>query len=367
MFNKEMPFNDLPLLPPIGFTQTENLLLHVIDATRELAELKVGGKVIPNQLVLLNTIPLIEAKMSSEIENIVTTQDEIFRYASINPEKADSATKEALMYKKALIEGAEEIKRKPINENTMKKICSIILNQEMDIRNLSGTFIGDDRKERIYTPPEDKKRIQNFLNNWSLFAADSGKINPLISMAILHYQYEAIHPFSDGNGRTGRILNILYLIQKDILEIPILYLSKYILEHKSDYYTLLNEVTSKNNWNEWIEFMLVGTRETAKWTKEKVMSINKLLESTKKHIRERLPNIYSHELVELLFTQPYCRINNLVEANIVKRQSASEYLGKLVDIGILTLNDSRKTNLYINKRFYKLLTTESNEVGDFTV
>lgn len=253
------PYNQLPALPPANdATETLAILKACIPARAALAELNQAGKLIPNQSLLINLLPLLEAKDSSEIENIVTTTDKLFQFAQ-EDHGADPATKEALRYRTALYEGFELLRRKPLCTNTAVQVCSTLKGVEMDVRKVPGTIIGNQASgETIYTPPSGEDVIRNLLTNWESYLNTHDGTDPLIKMAVSHYQFEAIHPFHDGNGRTGRIVNVLYLIDQELLTLPILYLSRYIVHHKNDYYRLLTHVTRTGDWQEWIIFMLKG-------------------------------------------------------------------------------------------------------------
>jgi Fic family protein len=231
----------------------------------------------------------------------------------------------------------------------------------MGVRKVPGTVIGNQTTgEIIYTPPLGEEVIRDLLTNWELFLHKEDGIDPLIKMAVSHYQFEAIHPFYEGNGSTGRILNVLYLIEQDLLTLPILYLSRFIVQNKQDYYRFLNEVTSDQNWEQWLLFMLKGVEQTATWTCKKISAIRVLMDETTDYIREKLPKIYSYELLQLIFEQPYCRISNLVDKNIAKRQTASVYLKQLVDIGTLQEISSGKEKLFVHPKLMKLMTQGSN-------
>ncbi len=356
MFDPEIPYNDLPLLPPAIELETKEVLKLCIKARSALSELKQIGRLIPNQSVLINTIPLLEAKSSSEIENIVTTQDELFEYANSDIYKANPAAKETLFYRKALYEGYNNIKSRPLCVSTAINIMQTIRQTDEEIRKIPGTALKNlNTGKIIYTPPCGKDVIMDKLKNLEIFINTANDIDPLIVMSAMHYQFEAIHPFSDGNGRTGRILNILYLIQKKLLDIPVLYLSKYINENRVQYYSNLINVTLNHNWSEWITYMINGIYETSLWTINKIASIKDLIQETKTEIQTTLPKIYSMELLEILFTQPYCRISNLNDAGIAKRQTASIYLKELSRIGILEEKSTGKEKFFINKKFYNLL------------
>lgn len=365
-FSPVHPYNDLPLLPPPVDVETRSILKACIEARTALAELKQAGALIPNQAVLINTIPVLEAQASSAIENIVTTADRLFQFAQLNETQADPATKEALRYGSALSFGFEAIQTRPLVTATAVDVCSTIKGTEMEIRRVPGTtLVGGMNREVIYTPPEGESLLREKLANWEKFIHEAVEIDPLIRMAIMHYQFEAIHPFTDGNGRTGRILNLLFLIDQGLLEIPVLYLSRYIIRHKSEYYQYLLNVTTQGEWEAWIIFMLSAVQETAQWTTNKIRAIRDLMELTTTLVRDTLPKIYNRELIELIFIQPYCRITNVVEANIAKRQTASTYLKGLSDIGVLKEWKLGREKLFIHPQFLKLLTAEDHQVEPY--
>lgn len=360
--NPALPFNALPALPPASDIEAKPILKRCIEARAALAELKQAGALLPNQAVLINTLPLLEAQASSEIENIVTTTDRLFQLAQLPDERADPATKEALRYRTALYQGYLSLKTRPLCTATAVEVCQTIKAVEMDIRRIPGTALANDRTgEIIYTPPVGESLIRDKLANWERFLHNETEIDPLIRMAVGHYQFEAIHPFTDGNGRTGRILNSLFLIDQGLLTLPILYLSHYIIQHKADYYRLLLDVTRKDAWEPWIVYMLDAVAETALWTTNKIAAIRALMAHTIEHIQSHLPTIYSRELVELIFVQPYCRINNLVDAAIAKRQTASEYLKLLSRIDVLQEIKVGRERLFIHPKFIQLLTHDSND------
>jgi len=361
-FNPHRPYNDLPLLPPAQELETRAVLKACVEARAAIAELKQAGLLIPNQAVLINTIPLLEAQASSEIENIVTTTDRMFLYADLLDDQADPATKEALRYRTALWEGFQALTQRPLSTGTAVKICQAIKGVDLDIRKTPGTQLINERTGTvIYTPPEGEALLRDKLSNWEQFIHEAEEIDPLVRMAVMHYQFEAIHPFTDGNGRTGRILNSLYLIQEDLLTLPILYLSRYVIAHKTNYYRLLQGVTSEQAWEPWLLYVIKGIEETARWTTAKIDAINALALHTADHIRQQLPKTYSRELVDLIFRLPYCRIGDLVEAGIAKRQTASVYLKKLIEIGVLSEAETTKEKLFIHTELLALLRTEGNE------
>lgn len=355
------PYNDLPPLPPSHDLETAKVLKSCIPARAALAELKQAAELIPNQSMLINTIPLLEAKDSSEIENIVTTTDRLFQYAG-GDAQADPATKEALRYRRALYHGWKALNTYPINTRTTELICSEIKGVDMRVRTVPGTELKNDRTgDTIYTPPIGETVLRDLLANWERYIHNNRSIDPLVRMAIMHYQFEAIHPFTDGNGRTGRILNILYLVQEELLSLPILYLSRYIIENKAEYYSKILAVTSNQDWEEWVLFMLEAVEATAQWTTQKIGAVRHLSEHTTQYVKGALPKVYSSELINTIFEKPYCRINDLVQANIAKRQTASEYLKKLKAIGVLSDQKVGKEVIYIHPKLMKLISFNSNE------
>jgi Fic family protein len=350
-------------LPPVEEIETRAVLKACVEARAAIAALKECGSLIPNQSMLINTIPLLEAQASSAIENIVTTTDRLFQFANSPSESADPATKEALRYGQALYQGFRSLKTRPLTTSTAIEICSVIKAVEMEIRRVPGTALMEQASGKIiYTPPEGVDLLHELLGNWEQFLHGAEEYDPLVRLAIMHYQFEAIHPFTDGNGRTGRILNILFLIDQGLLEIPVLYLSRYIIQHKQDYYHYLNRVTAEGQWINWIVFMLGAIRETADWTAQKVKAIHTLMEFTVEHAKAQELRGYSRELIELIFTQPYCRITNVVEAQIAKRQTAATYLRGLCEIGILKEYNANREKLFIHPRLLQLLISEDPEV-----
>ncbi len=356
----DKPYNHLPRLPPKAAIETMAILKQCIPARAALGELKQAAFRIPNQGMLINTLPLLEAKASSEIENIVTTTDKLFRNVG-SEENADPATKEALRYSRALFEGFQMLKERPLATNTAERICSTIKGVEMAVRKVPGTaLVNSATNETVYTPPEGENLLRDLLKNWEDFIHAETDLDPLIRLAIAHYQFEAIHPFTDGNGRTGRIINSLFLIQQGLLTLPILYLSRYVIENRADYYRLLQGVTVQGDWEGWVLYVIKGVEETARWTTAKIGAIRDLESHTTDFVRNRLPKIYSHELINLIFKLPYCRIGDVIEAGIAKRQTASSYLKQLVEAGVLAEVESGKEKLFVHPKLYDLLTTENN-------
>ena len=367
LWRPDSPYNALPLLPPPHELETKAVLKQCILARAAVAQLKQAAELIPNQSVLINTLPLLEAKASSEIENIVTTTDKLFEHFN-HEEHADPATKEALRYSRAVLEGYRSLNVRPLSTCSAEEICTHIKGVFMSVRKSPGTALQNDLTGSVvYTPPEGEQRLRDLLANWENFMHQQTDLDPLIRMAVGHYQFEAIHPFADGNGRTGRVINGLFLIQESLLTLPILYLSRYIIHSKSDYYRLLLGVTCDAAWEPWVLYVLKGVEETANWTTAKIAATRSLFEHTSDYIRTKMPKVYSHELVRLIFDLPYCRIASVTDAGIAKRQTASIYLNQLVEIGVLTEVGVMKEKLFLHPKFMKLLTTDENAYAMYGV
>jgi len=366
-FSAETPYNALPQLPPRAELETKPILKALVGARAALAELKQAGELIPNQSILINTLPVLEARASSEIENIVTTADRLFRFAQHDEsEQADPATKEALRYQSALMQGLRDLAKKPVTTGTAVAICRTLRGIATDIRKVPGTALRNQTTSRVvYTPPDGEDRLRDLLANWERFLHDATELDPLIRMAVGHYQFEAIHPFTDGNGRTGRILNLLFLVEQGLLDQPVLYLSRAIIRQRTEYYRLLNAVTRDDEWEPWVLYMLDAVHDTAIWTTKKIKAIRELLRRATAHVREYAPSLYTRELVELVFAQPYSRIGNVVDAGIAKRQTASEYLKELCDIGVVQEKKAGREKLFIHPNLMKLLTTEDHKVPEY--
>lgn len=366
-FDPRQPYNSLPLLPPAAEIETKPILKVCIEARAALEGLKQAGAQLPNQTVLINSIPLLEAQASSEIENIVTTSDALFRYAQIEDQTPDVATKEALQYRTALDRGFRSLSQRPLSTNTAIDVCTHIKGIAMQIRRVPGTALGNPSSgEVIYTPPEGEALLREKLANWERFIHEHAAVDPLIRMAVAHYQFEAIHPFTDGNGRTGRVLNLLILVQLGLLELPVLYLSRAIIRSKADYYRLLLGVTVESRWEDWILYVLNAVAQTAIWTTNKIKAIQQLQVRAAGYIRAQAPKIYSRELVDIIFTQPYCRIQNLVESDIAKRQTASVYLKALESIGVLKEMKVGREKLFIHPNFVRLLISDDHPVPPYS-
>ena len=350
------PYNTMPHLPPEADIETIRIWRACAGAKTSLARMREAGKLIPNQRILISSIPLLEATASSQIENIFTTSNALYTALSVPEERIDPETKEVLRYREALSVGVGELKNgKKLGEILLTRVCSVLLDKETDRRGTNaGTYIKGP-EGRVYTPPDDPIVLEDLIHHLEDYINGGREPDPLIRLALIHYQFEAIHPFSDANGRTGRILNILYLIDQDLLDIPILYLSRYIIQHKSEYYLRLRRVTENEEWEEWIIFMLNAIQETAEWTYERISAIKCLMDETIEVCKEKLPKIYSYDLVEEIFLQPYCKPAYLVERGIGNRQTAMKYLKALEDIGILTSIRIGKERIYINVRLFELL------------
>ncbi len=350
----------LPLKKDI---ETKEILKKSIKANSALAKLNGICKIIPNQMILINALTLQEAKDSSGVENIITTHDELY-LASVS-EKFSKEVKEVQNYKEALISGFEKVKQnKIITLNDIIKIQSIITQNSAGIRKQLGTVLKNEQSDEIiYTPPQSYDEILKLLNNLLLYINDDSleDYDYLVKMALIHFQFESIHPFYDGNGRSGRILNVLYLVLKDLLELPILYLSSYIIKHKSDYYRLLQEVRAKQSYNEWILYMLDAIEITANDTANLIENIEKLMQNTKSKVQKNLPKIYSKDLVEVLFLHPYTKIETLVDRLVLTRQTASKYLKELDNIGILKEVKIGRNRYFINIELFEYLKKEINK------
>ncbi len=352
-----MKETQIQLLPPNIDVETKSILRQAAQAHRFLAELKGTSKTIPNQSILIYTLPLLEAKDSSAVENIITTHDELYRESLFENLVTNPAAKEVQNYANALRLGYEKIKSgKPLTVNLILEIQSVIVKNEAGIRKLPGTELKNQNTgETVYIPPQSYDDILRLLKNLEIFINDDDllPIDPLIKMPIIHYQFESIHPFYDGNGRTGRILNILYLVYKQLLDLPILYLSRYIIRNKGEYYWLLQSIRDKGTWEEWIIFMLKGVEETSKETIRMIQSIRELMQDYKIRIRTRF-KFYSQDLLNNLFKHPYTKIEFLAKDLNVSRQTAAKYLDELVKDGFLEKIKLERHNFYINRPLFEL-------------
>jgi len=353
-----MPFNNLPFLPPLREKiESIKVLRQLINSSVALAELKGLVNTLPNPNILLNAVILKEASASSEIENIVTTQDRLYQALSAKGIQIDLATKEVLRYREATLYGFQFIKRKEyLNTNAIIEIQKILEGNTSGIRKLPGTALRNSATGKvIYTPPDDHEAILKLMKNLEDYLNEKDDIPPLIKLAVQHYQFESIHPFYDGNGRTGRIINVLYLILHGLLDSPILYLSSYIIKNKSEYYRLLQEVRTKGIWEEWVLYILKGVEQTAKEAINQIQEIKKLFSSTQEKMKKKAEKSYSKELLELLFEHPYCKIEYVIDRLKVSRITASKYLKDLEGAGILETKRIWKEVLYINIKLFDLL------------
>lgn len=347
-----------PKLPIHKELEKNGVLKKIISANKALAELKGVARSIPNQSILINALSLQEAKDSSEIENIITTHDELYR-AHLGCANISYQAKEVQRYREALYRGFELVKT---NNLLLKKhiveIQQILEENQAGMRAQGGTVLKNEKSgEVIYIPPQNPADIQTLMDNLEHYInnPDLDDFDILVKMAIIHYQFESIHPFYDGNGRTGRIINILFLMLYGLLELPILYMSSYIIKTKNDYYRLLNEVRTKEAWEEWVLYVLTGVEETAKDSIRLINNINILMENTKEKLSKELTRIYSKDLLELLFSHPYTKISFLVDTLGVTRKTASSYLKSMEDIGILKSIKMGRDVYFVNIALFELL------------
>lgn len=356
MYRPGQPYNRLPLLPP-RIEISARVYMKAIAANKALAELKGLGGLIPNQGIIINSLILREARDSSEIENIVTTQDALYKAFSVDGVPDDPGVKEVLNYREALWTGYKAVKQRGLLTNRdIIKLQEILVNNNAGIRRQPGTALRNARTgEVVYTPPVGKAVIEDKLKNLEKYMNLPDEMDVLIRMAIIHYQFESIHPFYDGNGRTGRIINVLFLILNDLLDLPILYLSSYIIHHKSEYYRGLDKVRRRNDWEAWIIFMLDSVEQTSRSTMQLIKAIRLLMEKEMQRVKKKCPKIYSKELVEALFLQPYCRISTLEEHLKISRFTASKYLKDLEAAGLLKSEKEGRDMLYVNKALFALL------------
>lgn len=355
-FDRKTPYNDLPLLPPDIDIETKNILRKTISAGRALAQLNGTLLNLPNPTLFLDTIYLQEAKASSEVENIITTNDELYKFFVAEKKIENTSTKEVLNYKEALWLGLEELKTKPfITTNLCIKIVQCIKQNNASIRVTPGTTLSNNQGEVIYTPPSGETIIREKMANLERFVNEENDIDPLIKMALLHYQFEAIHPFADGNGRTGRILLLLYLKLSGLLEVPAIYLSEYIIQNKNDYYTKLRGVTESENWEDYILYMLDMIEQTSLKGLERLNLITNAIEEMTNEIKTKLPKVYSKDLVEILFKLPYTKRQNLIDENLGTAKTVGNYLIALEENGILQSVKVGKEKLYLNQKLLKIL------------
>lgn len=355
-WSPEVPYNDLPPPPSVDALETRDVLKAAIAANTALAQLDQAARSMPNPAVLINTMPLLEAHASSEIENIVTTTDELFRHMDDDEGSSDPAARETLRYRTALHAGVRTVHDRGLTTATAERVCSTIQDREMSIRALPGTRIANPAtREVLYSPPEGRDVIRDKLAVWEKFAHAEDGMDPLVRMAAAHYQFEAIHPFSDGNGRTGRILNVLMLIEAELLHQPVLYLSRYLIETKQDYYRLLWEVTSHEAWDTWIIYILTGVEQTSRATVRQITAIRGLQTDFASRARVASKGGADAELLSLLFEQPYCRIATVIERCGVSRPTATRWLADLAGAGLIEDVKVGRDRLFVNREFLDLL------------
>ena len=356
---KDIPYNTLPTLPPICDLEQKEILKKAISANRALAELRGWSFNQANPLLLLQSIALQEAKSSNEIENIVTTNDELYQaFAAPFDKNISPAAKEVLHYKEAMWYGYNKlVDEYPLTINLFIELFRIVKQRDDGLRKLPGTVLRNSMNEVVYTPPDNPEDILRLLSNLEKYinTSDDG-IDPLIKLAVIHYQFECIHPFPDGNGRVGRIINVLYLIQEKLLSFPILYLSSYVINHKTAYYRALKGVTEDKDWRTWILYILDAVEQTSIETLRAIKGIHVAQSEMIDRIKTNAPKIYSKELIDLLFEQPYCKISFLVKRGIAKEQTASRYLKHLTELGELDMVKRGRENYYINKPLWGILT-----------
>lgn len=350
---------EIPRLPLDFDVETKAVLKQTIEANRRLAELKGVVKSMPNASILINTLALQEAKDSSAIESIITTHDELYKAELFVQHLTSPAVKEVQTYADALKQGFSMVKKTNLlTNNAIIEIYRNIKLNQAGFRATPGTMLKNERtQEIVYQPPQTIDEINAYMNNLELFINDSSisDLDPVIKMAIIHHQFESIHPFSDGNGRTGRIINILFLVQQELLDLPVLYLSRFIIKNKGEYYRLLQEVRDNHDWEEWLLFMLKGVEETAIETIKVVEGIKTLMQEYKFILRERLGKIYSQDLLNNLFKHPYTKIEFVMQELSVSRPTATSHLNKLIGIGIVEKLKLGRENFYVNTKLYDLL------------
>ena len=347
----------MPELPPDTDLESRDILKACISAMTELSNANALVKMLPNQEVLINTLPLQEARRSSEIENIVTTNEELYRAMTSNENQIDSNTKEVLRYREALWEGIRHIQEgSTLNGQLFEQICSRILDEEMKVR--SGPVVIENRatQQLIYRPPTGYSTLIRLLTNLERFINEkTDDFEPLVKMAIMHYQFEAIHPFMDGNGRTGRILNILYLVQQGLLDVPILYLSRFFIQNRDAYYRYLREVTENDRWEQWILYILTAVEQTAQDTADKIEAINRLINNVMIKASGKVKAAEREGFIDLLFKWPYCKISIVERELACSRITATRYLNDIAALGLLERVKIGREYYYINRDLMALL------------
>ncbi len=359
-YNPLKPYNALPDLPPKINIETKAILKKLISSSRALSELKGAITNLPNPLLFIDTINLQEAQASSAIENIITTQDDLFKSAITDKQTEDPATKEVIHYKDALWYGVEQIQKKPLlTTNLFIALMRIIKENQTGIRNFPGTQLKNPVTQKvIYTPPDGETIIREKLKALEQFIHLEDEIDPLIKLAFIHYQFEAIHPFFDGNGRTGRIILLLYLQLCGLMELPSLYLSSYILKNKNEYYLKLKNVTEKKAWEDWVFYILDMIEVTAKSGRERIAKIENLMQAMGEKIQKQLPKMYSRDLLEILFRLPYTKRTFIEKAGLGNIKTSGTYLQTLEKKGFLKSEIVGKEKFYLNHQLMKILKTQ---------
>lgn len=368
---------EIPHLPLSYDLETKAILKQLNQANRRLAELKGVALTIPNENILVSTLTLQEAKDSSEVENIVTTQDDLYQGAaeSLSNFVVNAATKEVLNYREALHHGFLLVKEKGVlTSSVIKEIQKTLEHNSAGFRSVPGTALKRSDGKTVYTPPQDKQTILKLMDNLERFINDErlSDLDPLIKLCIIHHQFESIHPFYDGNGRTGRIICVLYLVLTGCLDLPILYLSRYITHNKGEYYRLIQAIRNKNEdnatqWEEWIMFMLRGIEETAIETTRLVKGISKLMAEFKTILRPKFGKQYRHELLNNLFFHPYTKVEFLEKEMMVSRITANRYLNTLVDTGLIERIKIGRSYYYMNLPLINLFISVSDSNPSETV
>ncbi len=350
----------ISLLPPTAKLESRSVLKSLAPAHRYLGELKGMAATIPNERILINTLALQEAKDSSEIENIITTHDDLYKTDLFADYIKNPTAKEVSRYAAALKTAFEQVKRdRLLTANRIVEINQVLEQNEAGIRKLPGTALKNERTdETVYTPPQDHGEIVRLMNNLEQFINDDAlwDVDPLIKMAVIHHQFESIHPFYDGNGRTGRIINILYLVAKGLLDIPVLYLSRYVIRHKADYYRLLQATRDTGDWEPWLLYMLKGVEFTSRQTIRIIQRIKETMTAYEHCIRTELPKIYSQDLLNNLFRHPYTKIESVRTDLRVSRLTAGKYLELLTEKGFIEKHKIGRYNYYVNRPLMDILT-----------
>lgn len=366
--NTMMAEGTLSLLPPATELESRSVLKSLAPAHRYLAELKGMAATIPNEHILINTLALQEAKDSSEIENVITTHDDLYKANLFANYVKDPAAKEVSRYATALKTTFEQVKRDQLlTVNRIVGIHQALEQNEAGIRKLPGTELKNERTgETVYTPPQDYEEIVRLMSNLEQFINDDAfcDVDPLIKMAVIHYQFESIHPFYDGNGRTGRIINILYLVAKGLLDIPVLYLSRYIIRNKADYYRLLQATRDTGDWEPWIIYMLEGIELTSRQTIWIIQQIKEIMMAYKHRIRAELPKLYNQDLLNNLFRHPYTKIESVQTDLRVTRLTAAKYLHQLTEKGFIEKHKIGRYNYYVNRPLMSIFTEIPADIED---